>query len=182
MRTLLMVALVALVPIACNDAPEDRPAPDASATVAASPVRGGPEAGPSEAAEFVVYKSPTCGCCNSWIEHLRDHGHDVEPVDVVAYDALAARKGQAGVPNDLGSCHTAVVDGYTIEGHVPADVIERLLRERPDIRGLAVPGMPIGSPGMEGPDPERYDVIAFDDDGDRYVYATIDPRAESSSP
>ena len=77
-----------------------------------------------------------------------------------------------GVPPHLSSCHTGVVDGYVVEGHVPADVIDRMLKERPDIRGLAVPGMPIGSPGMEGPNPQPYDVLALMHDGSTQVYAT----------
>jgi hypothetical protein len=174
MRTILRCALVALIPLAC-DAPADRSAAtDEAARVAASPPDAGEPAGAVDGA-FVVYKSPTCGCCNAWIEHLRERGYEVDPVDVVGYDDLSARKSEAGVPADLESCHTAMVDGYSIEGHVPADVIERLLRERPDIRGLAVPGMPVGSPGMEGPGAVPYEVIAFGEDGARSVYATVDP-------
>lgn len=103
-------------------------------------------------------------------------GFEVRPVDLVDYGDLVSRKRESGVPADLESCHTAVVDGYVIEGHVPAELVARLLRERPDIAGLAVPGMPIGSPGMEGPNPEPYDVIAFDQDGSREVFQRVDPR------
>ena len=174
-----MIALVALVPMAC-DAPADRSADTAETPPADAQAPDADAASPAGA--FVVYKSPSCGCCSAWIDHVREHGHDVEPVDVVAYDALTAHKEEAGVPSDLESCHTALVDGYTIEGHVPADVIDRLLRERPDIRGLAVPGMPIGSPGMEGPGAAPYEVIAFEDDGSRYVYATVDPVSGAISP
>ena len=125
----------------------------------------------------VVYKSPACGCCSDWIAHLESEGYDVDAVDIAAYAELGQKKAEHGVPADLGSCHTARVGGYTIEGHVPAEVVARLLREQPDdIVGLAVPGMPIGSPGMEGPNPEVYDVIAFDAEGNRRVYETIDPR------
>lgn len=127
--------------------------------------------------EVVVYKSPTCGCCNGWIAHLESEGFDVEGVDVAAYAELNRKKVEHGVPGNLGSCHTARVGGYTIEGHVPAEIVARLLRERPDdIVGLAVPGMPIGSPGMEGPSPEVYHVIAFDAEGNQRVYETVDPR------
>ena len=94
-------------------------------------------------------KHPTCGCCSVWIEHVREAGFPVEAHDV---EDMAAVKDGAGVPEAMGSCHTAEVGGYFIEGHVPAADIARLLRERPAARGLAVPGMPLGSPGMEHPD------------------------------
>lgn len=117
--------------------------------------------------EIVVYKSPTCGCCSKWVGHLESHGFMVVAHDVTN---LAEIKAQFGVSSDLTSCHTAAVDGYVIEGHVPADVIARLLDQRPDVLGLAVPGMPMGSPGMEGSTVQRYDVIAFGRDGSRDVY------------
>lgn len=112
----------------------------------------GSPAGPADAAAspaVVVYKHASCGCCGVWIEHLRAAGFAVESRDV---EDMAAVKQAAGVPPALASCHTARVDGYFIEGHVPAGDITRLLRERPRARGLAVPGMPLGSPGMEHPD------------------------------
>jgi hypothetical protein len=115
----------------------------------------------AEPATVQVYKSPFCGCCEGWVEHLRETGLAVTVQDL---DDLTAIKRMAGVPDQLQSCHTAVVEGYTVEGHVPAVAIERLLRERPDIDGLAAPGMPAGSPGMPSPTPERYDVMAFDGD------------------
>lgn len=103
--------------------------------------------------------------------HLRAGGYPVRTEDL---DDLAPIKRKLGVPTALQSCHTAVVEGYVIEGHVPADVIDRLLRERPAVVGLAVPGMPIGSPGMESPSqkPERYEVMAFDRQGRATVYAS----------
>jgi hypothetical protein len=130
-------------------------------------------------ADVVVYKSPTCGCCSGWVEHMRESGYDVATVDLEDYDDLARTKAEHGVPNDLGSCHTAVVDGYTVEGHVPAAVVAKLLEERPDVRGIAVPGMPIGSPGMEGPNPQPYDVIAFRRDGSRVVYESVYPASDA---
>lgn len=131
----------------------------------------------AERAEVVVYKSPACGCCSGWMAHLEENGFDVEGVDIAAYAELNRKKVEHGVPGNLNSCHTARVGGYTIEGHVPAEVVARLLRERPeDVVGLAVPGMPVGSPGMEGPNPEVYEVIAFDAEGSQRVYATVDPR------
>jgi hypothetical protein len=124
------------------------------------------------AAEIItVYKSPTCGCCSDWIAHLKEAGFTVEAVD---RDDLAAIKAQHQVPARLQSCHTALVDGYVIEGHVPAREIHRLLTERPPITGLAVPGMPIGSPGMEidGFTPEPYDVLAFTTGQADAIYAS----------
>lgn len=108
--------------------------------------------------EIAVAKDPNCGCCSGWIDHVRRAGFEVRVTDTVALRPLKAR---LGVPGDLVSCHTAQVGGYVIEGHVPAAAIDRLLRERPEAIGLAVPGMPIGSPGMEGGDPEQYDVVLF---------------------
>jgi hypothetical protein len=121
--------------------------------------------------EVVVYKSPTCGCCTEWVTHVRRHGFRVKPEDVADLQAVKERH---RVPGDLQSCHTALVGGYVIEGHVPADLMERLLRERPKVAGLAVPGMPVGSPGMEVPGAraERYRVLAFTRDGKTEVFAT----------
>jgi len=93
-----------------------------------------------------VYKSPTCGCCNKWIDHLKANGFGVRSYDT---DNVAQHKARLGVPPGYGSCHTAEVDGYVIEGHLPAREIKRLLKERPRARGLVVPAMPVGSPGME---------------------------------
>ena len=101
--------------------------------------------------------------------HLQENGYTVDTKHVTNA-ALVAIKAQHGVPRQLGSCHTGIVEGYIIEGHVPADVVDRLLMEKPDVQGLAVPGMPIGSPGMEGPNPERYNIIAFDNQGRFTVY------------
>ena len=102
--------------------------------------------------------------------HLRENGFKIEKKDVFG-KKLADIKQQLGVPERLRSCHTALVHGYVIEGHVPADLIHKLLKERPQIVGLAVPGMPVGSPGMEGGKPEPYDVLAFDKQGRTTVYA-----------
>ena len=121
---------------------------------------------------MTVYKSPTCGCCSLWSEYLAGEGFQVETRDVAD---LAAVKDSLGVPADLGSCHTATVDGYIIEGHVPAEPIRQLLAERPDARGLVVPGMPIGSPGMEqGALRQPYDVLLLDNTGEAAVYASIE--------
>lgn len=118
---------------------------------------------------ITVYKTPTCGCCALWVDHLRAHGFEVVVHDVPSTNAQRRR---AEVPTELGSCHTALVAGYSIEGHVPAREILKLLRERPSAIGLAVPGMPIGSPGMEdGNRVAPYDVLLFDRAGNRRVYA-----------
>lgn len=111
-----------------------------------------------------VYKTPSCGCCARWITHLEENGFRVETVDV---DDLGAVKAQYGIPDALASCHTAIVGGYVVEGHVPAGDVQRLLREQPEAGGLAVPGMPIGSPGMEMPGRpnEPYAVLLVDDGG-----------------
>lgn len=111
-----------------------------------------------------VYKSPTCGCCGDWVKHLRANGFRVETHDLVDVSPIRRRY---GVPSALASCHTAVVGGYAIEGHVPASDIVRLLRERPAAVGLAVPGMVVGSPGMEQGPPQPYDTVVFDGRGQR---------------
>lgn len=128
-------------------------------------------AGPVAAATMTVYKTATCGCCKAWVEHVRAAGFEVEARDV-AHGELVAHKRELGVDPALASCHTAVVDDYVIEGHVPAADIRRLLDERPDVAGLAVPGMPAGSPGMEvGGRTEAYGVIAFDAAGGMRLYS-----------
>ena len=121
----------------------------------------------------LVYKTPTCGCCNGWIDHMEAAGFAVDARDV--RDIISVKM-DAGVPTNLSSCHTAFVDGYIVEGHVPIDQVKRLLEERPEVLGIATPGMPIGSPGMEGANPQPYQVFAFDGEGSTSVYANIEPR------
>lgn len=116
-----------------------------------------------------VYKTPTCGCCKAWVAYMEQAGFRTETEDMPNVDAVKQR---LGVPGHLASCHTAVIGDYVIEGHVPADAIRRLLAERPEVAGLAVPGMPMGSPGMEGPRKDPYDVIAFGTDGGEFVFAS----------
>jgi hypothetical protein len=115
-------------------------------------------------AKITVTKDPNCGCCNGWVEHLRSAGFAAETLESSALNRVKAK---LGVPRDLASCHTAEVDGYVIEGHVPASAIRKLLAERPQAKGLAVPDMPIGSPGMEvdGSPPEEYTVFLFGEFG-----------------
>lgn len=109
---------------------------------------------------ITVWKDPSCGCCDGWVEHLRRNGFVARVVETSDVQSIKAER---GVPAYLASCHTAAIGEYTIEGHVPASAIRRVLAEKPTGRGLAVPGMPIGSPGMEGGRPEVYDVILFGD-------------------
>lgn len=118
---------------------------------------------------MVVYKDPNCGCCTLWNEHMTAAGFRLQVKDTAQ---MAQVKGAIGVPAALQSCHTGVIAGYFIEGHVPADLVHKLLREKPAIAGLAVPGMPAGSPGMEGPPPERYQILAVSRTGTTSVYAT----------
>ena len=125
-----------------------------------------------EAPTVQVYKTPTCGCCGLWENHLRAEGFEVESTDVSSGELVAVKQAH-GVDNDLMSCHTAIVGDYVVEGHVPASDIARLLAERPDIAGIAVPGMPTGSPGMEmGDQRDPYDVVTFGGEGERRVWAS----------
>jgi hypothetical protein len=120
-----------------------------------------------------VYKDATCGCCANWIEHLRRAGFAPTASNVTDLQAV---KDVYKVPAQARSCHTALVGGYVIEGHVPMADIQRLLKEKLPLAGLAVPGMPIGSPGMEGPNPRPYDVLAFDKNGKTTVFSTQRPK------
>ncbi|NNM73886.1 DUF411 domain-containing protein [Enterovirga aerilata] len=118
--------------------------------------------------ELTVTKDPSCGCCAAWIEHMRAAGFSVTVRDA----PVNPLKVKLGVPRDLASCHTAQIDRYVVEGHVPASAVKRLLAQRPDAIGIAVPGMPVGSPGMEveGTEPDTYDVVLFGPQG-RRVFA-----------
>lgn len=120
-----------------------------------------------------VYKDATCGCCANWVEHLRRNGFAPTAENVADLNTV---KQTYGVPAKTRSCHTAIVNGYVIEGHVPAAEIHRLLKSKAKVAGLAVPGMPIGSPGMEGANPRPYDVLSFDKSGKTAVFSTQNPR------
>lgn len=126
--------------------------------------------GPVFAAEpkVTVYETPTCGCCKKWVSHMEANRFEVESIEM---QDLRLIKSMSGVEPNHASCHTAQVGGYVVEGHVPADDIKRLLKERPDIKGLTVPGMPMGSPGMEGPHKDKYDVLKINNDGSTNVFA-----------
>lgn len=132
-----------------------------------------PPAPKSAAADMVIYKHPQCGCCTNWTRYIEESGFDVA---VRAETNSRERWTEHDVPPQLGSCHTAVIGGYIIEGHVPVEDIRRLLEERPDAVGLVLPGMPIGSPGMEGPNPEAYEVLLLKHDGTTEVYQRHVPR------
>ena len=118
--------------------------------------------------EIVIYKSPTCGCCTKWASYLEDNGFSVTQIKTQNLNTL---KQNQRIPSNLSSCHTAIVDGYIVEGHVPVNAINRMLKEKPAIKGITVPGMPIGSPGMEqGTRKQPYDVLAIHADGSTAIY------------
>jgi hypothetical protein len=118
---------------------------------------------------ITVYKDPNCGCCKNWIAYLAKHGYTVDAKDTPNMTEI---KRSLGVPDALTACHTAVVNGYLIEGHVSAEDIDRLLAQKPTIAGIAVPGMPMSSPGMDGPRTQGYKVFSFDKTGKTRVFAS----------
>lgn len=119
--------------------------------------------------EMVVYRSPTCGCCGKWTEHVQENQFKIKSVIT---DDMQAIKAKYGVPDKLASCHTAIVDGYVVEGHVPAGDIKKLLQMKPKVAGIAAPGMPLGSPGMEmDGQKQAYRVVSYDKDGKFEVFA-----------
>ncbi|HET9292747.1 MAG TPA: DUF411 domain-containing protein [Gemmatimonadales bacterium] len=133
------------------------------AAVSRAPARDG-----AQPAVMTVYKLASCGCCAKWVDHIKATGIQVKTIDV---EDLSDVKEASGVPAPLQTCHTAVIQGYVVEGHVPGDVVQQLLRDKPAIAGVAVPGMPVGSPGMEGSPKQSYDVIAWDKAGKTRVFA-----------
>lgn len=168
----LVLGMAACSPAAEADAPASSATGEASMTDAAALATALATAD-GESPSFMVFKTASCGCCAGWVEHLEDEHFDVEARDVTDLNNI---KRDVGVPTELASCHTALVGGYVIEGHVPAEAIRKLLAEHPDIAGLAVPGMPVGSPGMEGPNAQPYMVYAFDRAGKSQPFMEIDPR------
>lgn len=124
---------------------------------------------------MTVFKTPTCGCCAKWVDHMRENGFTVHVTDL---NDLTTIKNKHNVPARLQSCHTGVVNGYVVEGHVPASDVKRLIKEKPAIVGITAPGMPAGSPGMEVPGitPPPYNVLTFDKAGATKVYATHGKR------
>lgn len=153
----LSALLLALLVVACGD--DGPPQPEASAAQA----KATEEKAASTDKVLEVYKSPTCGCCGAWVEHMEANGYQVV---VHEQQNLQSIKEKAGILPGQGSCHTAFIGDYVIEGHVPAADVDRLLAEAPDAKGLTVPGMPVGSPGMEmGDRVDAYDVLLFDENG-----------------
>jgi hypothetical protein len=161
--TVMLLALVAVAVVGALYRGHAEPALAAQVSQAAQPT--------SDAPVVTVYKNPTCACCGEWAEHLKENGFRVEMKE--GADLTRVKK-QLGVTMDLASCHTAEVGGYVLEGHVPADVIRQLLAEKPQIRGLAVPGMPAGVPGMPAAGPNRrpFEIFAMEHGGGARVYAT----------
>ncbi|MBH5366584.1 DUF411 domain-containing protein [Bradyrhizobium glycinis] len=133
-----------------------------------------PAAAAPDAATLTVHRDPSCGCCAGWVQHLRDAGFTVQVEETPDLEPIRAR---LGIPANLVACHTAEVAGYVVEGHVPAAAVRRLLAERPNAKGLAVPGMPVGSPGMEGGKPQRYEVVLFGGDGQKPFMRFIGAQA-----
>ncbi|GGK54802.1 DUF411 domain-containing protein [Salinarimonas ramus] len=121
---------------------------------------------------MIVHKDPNCGCCGAWVDHVRAAGFEVEVRETSLMHEI---KAELGVPDDLLSCHSAEVDGYVLEGHVPVSAIEAVLAQRPDVVGVAVPGMPMGSPGMDAPGmaAEPYEVVLFGEEGVRHPLGTF---------
>ncbi len=155
--------VVGLLSTACGRAPEAPKLAEASSMAASAPETGSSTPDEPALPTVLVHKSPNCGCCSLWIDHLRQAGFPVEERNT---DDIQPVKSRLGVPPGKGSCHTAEVDGYMVEGHVPAEDILRLLTERPEARGLVLPGMPMGSPGMEVSDgrvqPYTVELVALD--------------------
>ena len=164
--TSLLATVLAVSLLGCAQAPEA----DAVQAPAATTEQAAAAKADAALPLVVVHKDPNCGCCNGWIEHMRQAGF---PVEARNENDMGPVKAGAGVPPGKGSCHTAMVDGYFIEGHVPAADIKRLLAERPDAKGLVLPGMPMGSPGMEMPDgrTQPYTVELVANDGSTRPYA-----------
>lgn len=159
---LMLGACVQGQPAAIASAQAAPASPSAAATLPLSPTSGLPA--------MLVHKQESCGCCGAWVEHMREAGFAVEVRNVEDMEPVKSR---LGIPYGMGSCHTAEVAGYFVEGHVPADDIKRLLAERPQAKGLALPGMPVGSPGMEHPDgvKQPFKVALIGTDGQAQVFS-----------
>ena len=153
MKLVTLISVLALIALSTEAV---RGAPEGASTVEKKPT-------------ITVYKDPSCGCCKNWIQYLIKHGYQVDAKDTPDMQGV---KKTLGIPAELASCHTAVVNGYLIEGHVSAEDIDRLLAQKPKIAGLAVPGMPMSSPGMDGPRTKPYQVLSFDKRGKTAVFST----------
>jgi hypothetical protein len=164
----LLVMIAACTSSAPATADSSSRAPSAASAAPATPAVQASNTALAEPT-LVVYKTPTCGCCKAWVQSMEKAGFKVEAHDL---PDLASIKHAAGVPDSLQACHTARIGGYVVEGHIPAADIRRLLAERPDIAGIAAPGMPMGSPGMEAAYADHYDVITFGGSARSTVFAS----------
>lgn len=161
-RTLVLAGAIALLTAACASPKSLNTSKTQGTEAITTQVASIPNA------ELVVYRSPTCGCCGAWLAQMQALGFQTQDNVIESVDAI---KAETGLPQELASCHTTLVNGYVVEGHVPAADIVRLLTEKPDIAGIAVPGMPIGSPGMESGDTvEPYATLTFDQAGNTTVF------------
>lgn len=145
----------------------------AAVAVPAYASQAGQKPAAADGQAITVYRTATCGCCGKWVDHLKTAGFTPTVHIVENTDTAPPAK---GVPAQLRSCHSATLEGYNVEGHVPAEVIRQLLKERPKVQGIAVPGMPAGSPGMESPSPVAYDVVAYDASGKTSVFKRVEPK------
>lgn len=167
----LSVGIVSVASAACARSPQtDANGAIAKPPIATSKLQAGTPPTRTALPVVIVTKSATCGCCTGWVEHMRKSGFTVEVHDVLNLDPVKTR---VGVPAGKGSCHTAEVGGYFVEGHVPAEDVKRLLVEKPAAKGLALPGMPLGSPGMELPDgrTQPYTVELVANDGSTHAFS-----------
>lgn len=142
----------------------------AAPAYASRPATSGQQPAADAAQPITVYRTATCGCCGKWVDHLKTAGFNPT---VHMVENVAATPPGKDLPPALRSCHNATLEGYNVEGHVPAEVLRKLLKERPKIKGIAVPGMPAGSPGMESPNPVAYDVVAYDASGKTSVFTRV---------
>ena len=179
-RQVLTLALVAVVMaagvmgLAIRALTGDDPPPDTASSTA--PLVADVAAVAASAAPLEVHRSETCGCCGGHVEHLREAGFEVEEVVHPEGDEVERMKTERGIPTSMWSCHTTLAAGYAVEGHVPAEAIAALLSQGPDVDGIALPGMPVGSPGMDGPQQEPFVLSAFMDGRDAGVFAELPVR------
>jgi hypothetical protein len=167
-KTGILSLLVLCSVAACTKEEAQSATADASTTAAPASASSATVHSVSSVPSVTVYKDPNCGCCSKWVDYMKANGFNVTAIDT---SDVASIKAKHGIGSELQSCHTAIVGDYAIEGHVPAEEIHRMLKEKPTIAGLAVPGMPTGSPGMEGAIKEKYDILTFDRAGRTTVYA-----------
>ena len=163
-RSLIVSLTSAVVLAACSPS-----TPDVEPSASAAPPPVSVPVSASDSTTLVVYKESTCPCCNAWVDYMRNNGFRVVTYNVTDLNAV---KQKHDIADNLQSCHTTEVGGYFVEGHVPVDMVRKLLAERPPIAGIAVPGMPVGSPGMEVGPPEPYDILSVDSAGRTTVFGS----------